>query len=91
MAVARLRKVGGSTMVAIPPALLEEAHLSPEGSVDLSVEDGRIVMMPARKKYTLAELLDQCDPAASLSQDEREWLDAPSAGMERDHWPEEPA
>ena len=44
MAVARLRKVGGSTMVAIPPAMLEEAHLGPEGPVELSVEDGRILV-----------------------------------------------
>ena len=49
----------------------------------LSVEDGRIVMKPARKKYTLAELMAQCEPNAPLSQEERDWLDAPSVGMER--------
>jgi antitoxin ChpS len=89
MAVARLRRVGGSTMVAIPPAMFEEAHLSPEGWVHLSVENGRIVMQPARKKYTLAALLAQCEPDAPLSREERDWLDASSVGMERTG--EEPA
>jgi antitoxin ChpS len=63
--------------------MLEEAHLSPEGSVYLSVENGRIVMKPARKKYTLAELLAQGELDAPLSREERDWLDAPSVGIER--------
>jgi len=91
MAVARLRKVGGSTMVAIPPVMLEEAHLGPEGPVELSVEDGRIVMKPARKKYMLAELLAQSDAETPLSQEERDWLDMPPVGLEQDASPEEPA
>jgi antitoxin ChpS len=91
MAVARLRKVGGSTMVAIPPAMLEEAHLGPEGPVELYVEDGRIIMKRARKKYTLTGLLAQSDPEAPLSQEERAWLDAPAVGLEQDALPEEPA
>ena len=35
-----------------------------------------------RVRYTLDELLAQCDPSAELTAQEREWLDAPSVGRE---------
>jgi antitoxin ChpS len=91
MAITRLRKVGGSTVVAIPPALLDELHLAPESSVDLTVENGRLVVQPARAsrtRYTLAELLAKCDPDAPLSDEERAWAEAPSMGEEQSPWPD---
>ncbi len=44
--------------------------------------------IPAKHRYafdlrhTLADLLAQCDPAAPLSDEDREWLDAPARGRE---------
>ncbi|MHB8165392.1 MAG: AbrB/MazE/SpoVT family DNA-binding domain-containing protein [Sulfuricella sp.] len=38
--------------------------------------------MPAQKRYTLAELLAQCDFSKPMSADEREWIDAPPVGLE---------
>lgn len=35
-----------------------------------------------RVRYTLDELLAQCDPSADLAPQEREWQDAPSLGRE---------
>ena len=37
---------------------------------------------PARKRYTLDELLAQCDFSRRLSKEEREWLDAPRVDRE---------
>ena len=38
----------------------------------------------ARKggKYTLAELVAQCEPGAPISVEDREWLDSPASGRE---------
>jgi hypothetical protein len=33
-----------------------------------------------RRRYTAAELVQQCDPAAPLSDEDREWLNAPPVG-----------
>ena len=78
-----LRKVGGSIMVALPPALLDVVELAVGQQVIVSVEDGRIVVAPPqRRRYMLAELLAQCDPDAPLSDGDREWLEAPPAGAE---------
>ena len=80
---AKLRRVGGSVMVAIPPALLETVSLSAGREVAVSVEGGRLVIEPRqRRRYTLAELLAQCDPRARRSAKERDWLEAPAAGRE---------
>jgi antitoxin ChpS len=35
-----------------------------------------------RKRYTLNELLQQCDPNAPRSKEEREWLSAKPVGRE---------
>ena len=78
-----LRKVGGSVMLALPPALLDVVELAAGQSVAVSVEEGRIVVQAHRRpRYTLAELLSRCDPRAPASDADRDWLDAPPAGAE---------
>lgn len=65
MHMAKLRKVGGSVMVALPPAMLQELALEAQATVGVSLKDGRIVIDPhPPKRYSLAELLAACDPAA---------------------------
>lgn len=83
MAVATLRNVGGSVMMAIPKPLLETLGLSANSKLDVLVEDGRLVATPkARPKYTLEELLAQCDPEAPWSDEETEWMADPPVGRE---------
>jgi antitoxin ChpS len=78
-----LRKVGGSVMLALPPAILELLHLRAGATVGLSVDGGRLVIEPGpRPHYTLEELLARCDPSAERSDEEREWLEAPPVGRE---------
>jgi antitoxin ChpS len=78
----KLRKVGGSVMLAVPPALLEVLDLRPGAKVGLAVQNGSLIVEPQRRvRYTLDELLAQCDPKAPRSNEEREWLnDTPTGG-----------
>ena len=66
-----LRKVGGSVMLAVPPAILDLLHLKSGASVNVSVEGDRLVVEPqSRPRYTLAELLaasDYSQPQAQTS------------------------
>ncbi len=83
MHTTNLRKVGGSVMLAVPPALLDVLHLSAGAKVGMAVDNGRLVIEPqARPRYTLDELLAQCDASANLSAEDQEWLDAKPAGSE---------
>ena len=78
-----LRKVGGSVMLAIPPALLNILRLRSGAKVGIAVESGRLVVDPQpRVRYTLEELLAQCDPQAPRSRQDREWRRGKRAGRE---------
>jgi antitoxin ChpS len=82
MTTATLRPVGGSTVLAIPPALLSQLGLGARSVVSIRVENGALVIEPARSRPTLDELLAQCDPAAPLSDDEIEWMNDGPVGNE---------
>ena len=78
-----LRKVGGSVMLAVPPALLDVLQLTAGAQVGLTVDKGRLVVEPhPRRRYTLAELLAASDYSQPQPPEEREWVDAPAAGRE---------
>lgn len=83
MHTTNLRKVGGSVMLAVPPALLDVLNLRPGAQVGIAVESGRLVVEPQRRRhYTLEELLAQCHPRARRTKEEQKWLDSEPAGDE---------
>jgi antitoxin ChpS len=86
MHTTNLRKVGGSVMLAVPPAMLDQLHLKAGATVGLAVDGERLVMQPQLKpRYTLDELLAKCDPAADateMSEEDRLWLNLPPVGRE---------
>ncbi len=84
MHTTNLRKVGGSIMLAVPPALLDVLHLSAGSTVGIDVDNGRLVIEPKKRPhYTLEELLAQCDPSVEPTAEDREWLDASAVGHEQ--------
>jgi len=78
-----LRKVGGSVMLAVPPALLDVLQLAPGAKVGVTVQSGRLVVEPQqRPRYSLDELLAQCNPKAPRSKEDRDWVSGKPAGGE---------
>jgi antitoxin ChpS len=77
-------------MLAVPPALLDILRLQPGAKVGIAIESGRLVVEPRHQpRYTLKELLTQCDPKARRtnpksrrSREDREWLDGKPVGGE---------
>lgn len=59
----KIQRWGNSLAVRIPKAFAEEAGLSEDTKVDIAVEGKTITIRPARKKYTLEELLKGITPA----------------------------
>lgn len=76
-----LRKVGGSVMLALPPALLDVLRLAPGARVGVTLQRGRLIVQP-KPRYTLKDLLAQCDPKARSPKRDREWLAGRAAGRE---------
>lgn len=83
MYIARLKKVGGSVMLAVPPAVLKTLGLSTDSEVGMTIENGCLIIEPQKRPhYSLEELLAQCDPHAEISEEDRQWIEAPAAGKE---------
>ena len=83
MHTTNLRKVGGSVMLAVPPALLDILRLQPGAQVGITIESGRLVVEPQqRPRYTLDELLAQCNPKKARTQEDRDWLSSRPVGSE---------
>ena len=83
MHTTNLRKVGGSVMLAVPPAILDELNLAVGAKVDIGVENGRMIVEPRnRPMYTLDELLAQFEGTGTPSAEERAWLAARPVGRE---------
>lgn len=83
MHTTNLRKVGGSVMLAVPPAILDMLHLQAGTTVGIAVIDGHLVVDPKpRPRYTMAELLAASDYSQPQPAEEREWVDAPAVGRE---------
>jgi len=83
MHLSTLRTVGGSVMFAIPKAILEGLGLLPNSQVGVTVSDGRLIVEPRpRPRYTLAELVAECDASAPRSKQVDEWLDVLPVGRE---------
>jgi antitoxin ChpS len=80
-----LRRAGGSLTLTIPKAFVRALGLSEGAQIGVSIEDGTLIARPAepeRPRYTLGELLAQCDPDAPLSDEEKAWMDDPARGRE---------
>ena len=83
MHTTNLRKVGGSVMLAVPPALLDILRLQPGAKVGIAIESGRLVVEPKlRRRFTLDELLAKCNPRARRTKEEKEWIDSRRVGRE---------
>jgi antitoxin MazE len=72
-----LRKMGNSTGLIMPKAVLDELGLAQGAKMKIRVEDGKVVAEPVRKVREGWEDDAKAVGALGLTDEEREWLDAP--------------
>lgn len=79
-----LRSIGNSKGAVIPAQLLKELNISLGDKLDAKAENGALVITPksVKPKYTLAELLAQCDESAPIPETLVEWDSAQPVGNE---------
>jgi antitoxin ChpS len=81
-----LRRAGGSLVLTIPKAFARALGLAQGERIGVKLDDGKLVVEPAvreRPRYSLEELLAQCDPAAPLTAEDEEWLGGGPIGNEQ--------
>lgn len=77
-----IRKLGNSAGVILPATLLKSLGLSVGQHLEAEEVDGKLMLTPRAKKYTLSELLAQCDQKAPPPADVADWNDMPAVGAE---------
>jgi antitoxin ChpS len=85
MEFVKLRRAGGSLTLTIPKGFARELGLSEGEQVGVSVSEGKLVAEPATRRlprYSLDDLLNQCDPNAPQSPEDAAWLNDGMAGSE---------
>lgn len=78
-----IRQSGGANIVSIPKAILSTLGLQVGSSLELSIEENRIVLTPMSKDQTLEELLAG-SPRENLeiTEEDKEWIRATPVGKE---------
>jgi len=77
-----LKKYGNTTVVVLPPSVLKDIGLRAGQSMSIEMTiDGKIVLS-AKKRYSLSELLSQCDLKAKPPKDLELWDNCKPIGQE---------
>ena len=77
-----LRRYGNSTVAVLPPPVLRDLGIAAGQRMSLqTTEDGRIVLA-RKRKYSLAEMIAQCDPKAAPPADLGLWDRSKPVGQE---------
>lgn len=74
-----LRKMGNSTGLVVPKAMLAQLGLTSGARMNLSIEDGRIVASAAETDPRAG--WEEAAARIGLTEEDREWLDASLADM----------
>lgn len=78
-----LRKIGNSTGFSIPASFLNETGLKEGDTMTMdSQSDGTVTLKRKAPKYTLQDLLAQCDRKAAPPADMAAWDASPAFGQE---------
>jgi len=78
-----IRKLGNSAGIILPSALLRSLNLTVGSAVNAEQVKGKLILTPAPKtRYSLSELMAQCNPKAPLSDDIKEWNSMTPVGKE---------
>ena len=77
-----VRKYGNSSVVVLPPAFMRDLGIQVGSSLAMSTTDGVITLAP-KKRYTLEDLVAQCNPRAKPPADITAWDNMPSVGREK--------
>lgn len=84
-----LRKMGNSTGMIVPKAILDQLGLVSGAKVDLRVEDGKVVAEPVKRNVREGwEEAARLIGAEPLTEEEQDWLDFhdPIEGDVPDEW-----
>jgi len=79
-----IQKWGNSAAIRLPAALMARAGLTIGDKVDPDVELGLVKLVAAKPKYSLENLVAECNPSAPIPADMQAWEAMQPVGREVD-------
>ena len=77
-----IQKWGNSAAVRLPSTLLSQLGVALGDRLNAEIQPEGLVLRPARKSYSLADLMAQCDLKAAPPADVANWESAQPVGQE---------
>lgn len=77
-----IQKWGNSAAVRLPAALLDHLGIAAGDQLEVDIRPDGLMLKPARPRYSLAELLAQCDAGSPMAEHMENWEGASAAGKE---------
>lgn len=82
--ISTIRKIGNSSGAIFPASFLKKLNINDGDSINIFEDGERIVIerINQRPKYSLDDLISQCDANASSSIDLQDWENMEATGSE---------
>lgn len=77
-----INRWGNSAGMVIPNIVMKELNLQPGQSVEAQVSNNQLILTPISRRYSLDELLAQCDMNAAELSEQDVWGKSTPAGDE---------
>ncbi|HHG0076223.1 TPA: type II toxin-antitoxin system antitoxin ChpS [Escherichia coli] len=77
-----IKRCGNSAGMVIPNIVMKELNLQPGQSVEAQVSNNQLILTPISRRYSLDELLAQCDMNAAELSEQDVWGKSTPAGDE---------
>ena len=77
-----IKRWGNSSGMVIPNVVMKELNLRPGQSVEAQVSNNQLILTPISRRYSLDELLAQCDMNATELSEQDVWGKSTPAGDE---------
>ena len=77
-----IKRWGNSSGMVIPNVVMKELNLQPGQSVEAQVSNNQLILTPISRRYSLDELLAQCDMNATELSEQDVWGKSTPAGDE---------
>ena len=77
-----VKRWGNSSGMVIPNVVMKELNLRPGQSVEAQVSNNQLILTPISRRYSLDELLAQCDMNATELSEQDVWGKSTPAGDE---------
>ncbi|EJJ8344102.1 type II toxin-antitoxin system ChpS family antitoxin [Escherichia coli] len=77
-----IKRWGNSSGMVIPNVVMKELNLRPGQSVEAQVSNNQLILTPISRRFSLDELLAQCDMNATELSEQDVWGKSTPAGDE---------